>query len=102
MNIIAFLRWENASLVADLHAAGHTVWCDRGNAVKFRKLLNVPVQPIDFGDAVMDLPAPFDYGNGIPGIIDGITDCIELFSSQMSDIGAFQINNAAIFTQFPR
>ena len=77
MNIIAFLRWENASLVRDLHDAGHTVWCDRGNAEKFRKLLHLPIQPIDFGDAAMDLPAPFDYGNGIPGIIDGVTDCIE-------------------------
>jgi len=78
VNILALLRQENASLISDMCEAGHQVFCIRDAAVHFRKLLNLPIQPVDFDEnhAVMDMPAGFEFGETMPMIIDGIKDCI--------------------------
>jgi CDP-glycerol glycerophosphotransferase (TagB/SpsB family) len=83
MKILADLRYENASLVADLWKRGHYVYCERDMAMYFRELLNVPVQPFDYNDNAADLPEPFKYGNQIPSVIDTVLD--------MKDIDAVMV-----------
>ena len=78
MKIFANLRYENASLVTDICDAGHELYMPRHICVYFRKLLQRPIQPVDFADPDEDdmakYAAPFEHANRVPSIIDGFLD----------------------------
>jgi hypothetical protein len=72
MNIAVRLRQENVSLMRDMIAAGHNVYCERSVAVQYRQVYNLPIMPWDIGNSAFDLPAPFAYGNSLRGVIDAV------------------------------
>src|SRR6266705_6482052 len=71
MKILSILRPENLTLVKELVLRGHDVWMPREAAV-FVCQFNLPIQPLDWSETSVTLPAPLEHGRNIPAVIDTV------------------------------